>query len=362
MLGLLRNPGKATIMGLAASCAKEDRPMLSHNLVFSQPFRAEWVEQDLPGPGPCEVLIRTHKTLISTGTELTAYTGDFPPCSVWDGVVQYPWQPGYSSVGEVVAAGPEVGEFQPGQRVASWGPHATYALQPLTQVQAIPDGVSDDQAVFWNLGKTVMNGVRLARIALGEAVVLVGMGILGQLATQYAALSGAWPLIAVDLSELRLEMARDLGATHALLGGRDELLAQVRAITRRRMADVAFEITGNQRVIPLVVRLVRRLGRVVLLGSPRGKVELDFHDEVHTLGLQIIGAHVSTQPEAETPCNPWTPERNGELFFDLVMAGRLQVAELITHRLPWRDAPAAYEMLVTDRTRAMGVVLEGWAD
>jgi 2-desacetyl-2-hydroxyethyl bacteriochlorophyllide A dehydrogenase len=362
MLGLLRDPGKATIMGLAASCAKENRLMLSHNLVFSQPLRAEWVERELPEPGPGEVLIRTHKTLISTGTELTAYTGDFPPGSVWSGVVQYPWHPGYCNVGEVVEVGPGVVVYKPGQRVASWGPHATYALQPLSQVQAIPDGVTDDQAVFWNLGKTVMNGVRLARIALGEAVVLVGVGILGQLATQYAALSGAWPLVVVDLSELRLEMARKHGATHALLGGRDELLAQVREITRGRMADVAFEITGNQRVIPMVVRLVRRLGRVVLLGSPRGKVELDFHDEVHTLGLQIIGAHVSTHPEVETPYNPWTPERNGELFFDLVMAGKLQVAELITHRLPWRDAPAAYERLATDRTKVMGVVLEGWTD
>jgi len=334
--------------------------MLSRSLYFPRACQAEWSDVELPEPGPGKVLIRTRKTLISTGTELTAYTGDFPPGSVWAGVVQYPWQPGYSNVGEVVGVGPGVTGYEPGQRVASWGPHATHAIQPRSQVQAIPDGVTDDQALFWNLGKTVMNGVRLAKIALGEAVVLVGAGILGQLAVQYAALSGAMPLIAVDLSERRLGMARDHGATHTLPGGRDELESDVWEITRGRMADVAFEITGNQSVIPVAVRLVRRLGRVVLLGSPRGKVELDFHDEVHTLGLQIIGAHVSTHPEVETPYNPWTPERNGQLFFDLVLAARLRVDDLITHRYPWRDAPAAYEMLVTDRTRAIGVVLEGW--
>jgi threonine dehydrogenase-like Zn-dependent dehydrogenase len=82
---------------------------------------------------------------------------------------------------------------------------------------------------------------------------------------------------------------------------------------------------------------------------------------VHTLGLQIIGAHVSTHPEVETPYNPWTPVRNGELFFDLVLAGKLRVDDLITHRYHWREAPAAYEMLVTDRTQAMGVILEGWS-
>lgn len=341
--------------------------MLSHKLVFSEPFRAEWTEVDVPGPGPGEILVRTRKTLISTGTELTAYTGDFPPDSIWATYIQYPFRdPGYSNVGEVVALGPDVIGYEIGQRVASWGRHAIYNIQHLSGrfagVRVIPDDVTDDQAVFWNLGKTVLNGVRLAHIALGEAVVLVGVGILGQLATQYAHLSGAFPLIAVDLSERRLQMAQVHGATHTLIGGRDELLDEIREITRGRMADVAFEITGNQHVIPSILRMVRRLGRVILLGSPRGKVEVDFHNEVHTLGLQVIGAHVTTHPEVGTPFNPWTADRNGELFFDLVMAGRLQVDDMITHRYPWREAPAAYEMLAADRTQAMGVVLEGWED
>ena len=89
---------------------------------------------------------------------------------------------------------------------------------------------------------------------------------------------------------------------------------------------------------------------------------MNFHNEVHIQGLQIIGAHVTTQPQVGTPYNPWTPARNGELFFELVLAGRLKVDDLITHRYSWREAPAAYEMLVADRTQAMGVVLEGWRD
>lgn len=337
--------------------------MLCYRLIFSEPFQAEWEEMDLPDPGPGEILVRTRKTLISTGTELTAYTGDFPPNSVWAGYIQYPWrEPGYSNVGEVMVLGPDVTEYEVGQRVVSWGRHASYNIQPASRVQAIPDGVTDDQALFWNLSKTVMNGVRLARIALGEAVVLLGAGLLGQLATQLINLSGGFPIIVVDLSERRLQMAQAHGATHTLLGGRDELLDDIRQITRGRMADIVFEITGNQNVIPLILRMVRRLGRVIILGSPRGKVEVDFHDEVHTLGLQVIGAHVSTHPEAETPYNPWTAARNGELFFDLVIAGRLQLDGMITHRYPWREAPAAYETLAADRTQAMGVVLEGWQE
>jgi len=343
--------------------------MIGQKLVFTQPYKAEWVEVEVPEPGAGEVLIRTRKALISTGTELTAYTGDFPSGSVWARYIQYPFDGvGYSNVGEIVALGPGVTGYEIGQRVASWGRHATLQVMPLEGlfkgVQVMPSDITDDQAVFWNLGKTVMNGVRLARIALGEAVVLVGVGILGQLAAQYASLSGAFPLIAVDLSEQRLRMAQAHchGATHGLIGDREGLLDEIREITRGRMADVAFEITGNQHVIPLALRMVRRLGRVILLGSPRGKVEVDFHDQVHTLGLQVIGAHVTTHPECETPFNPWTADHHGELFFDLVAAGRLQVDRMITHRYEWRDAPEAYRMLAADRTQAMGVLLEGWPE
>jgi threonine dehydrogenase-like Zn-dependent dehydrogenase len=69
---------------------------------------------------------------------------------------------------------------------------------------------------------------------------------------------------------------------------------------------------------------------------------------------------VSTHPEVETPFNPWIKRRNAELFCNLAVAGRLQLDDLITHRYLWRDAPAAFKMLVEDRTQAMAVILERW--
>jgi len=339
--------------------------MHSRRLVFSEPFHAEWRHEELPEPGAGELLIRTRKTLISIGTEMTAYTGNFPADSAWANWIRYPFgEVGYSNVGEVISLGSDVDGFDLGQRVASWGGHAIANIQALegvyAGVQAIPDAVSDEQAVFWQLGKTVLNGVRLAKIALGEAVVVIGVGIVGQLAVQYAHLCGAFPVIAVDLSPERLELARAHGATHILAGGRDEIVDEVTEITRGRLADVVFEATGNQHVIPPSLRLARRLGRIIILGSPQGKVEIDFHDEVHTMGLQIIGAHVSTHPHVATPFNLWTAERNGELFFDLVMNDRLRVDDLITHRYLWQDAPSAYAMLHDNRLQALGVLLEGW--
>jgi 2-desacetyl-2-hydroxyethyl bacteriochlorophyllide A dehydrogenase len=335
--------------------------MRSHHLTLAEPFHLRWDELDVPDPGPGEVLIETRKTLISTGTELTAYMGDFPPDSVWSDYVVYPWRGlGYSNVGRVAALGPGVDELEVGQRVMSNGRHATLNLRPVTGVWPIPDDITDDQAVFLDIGRTVMNGVRLARIAFGESVVIIGAGILGQLATQYLSRSGACPLTVIDLSEWRLEMASAHGATHTLLGGRDGLLADIRRITRARMADVAFEVTGNEVVIPSILQVVRPMGRVILLGSPRHPVMVNFHNEVHTLGLQIIGAHTSTQAEVETGHSPWTRVRNSEVFFDLTKLGWLRLDAMITHRVDWRDAPSAYQMLASDRSRALGVVLEGW--
>jgi threonine dehydrogenase-like Zn-dependent dehydrogenase len=86
--------------------------------------------------------------------------------------------------------------------------------------------------------------------------------------------------------------------------------------------------------------------------------EVDFHDEVHTFGLHIIGAHNSTHTPVETPYNVWTLQRDRELFLDLVAAGEVRVADLITHRFPWQEAPAAFRALWEDRTRFMGAILD----
>lgn len=327
-------------------------------VVFRGPRDAAIEEVPLAEPGRGQVLIRTLFSLISTGTELTAYSGDFPPDSAWSRYIRYPWVAGYANVGEVVALGPDVTNVSEGQRVLSTGPHASLVLADAERVTPIPDDVSSEEASFMVLSTISLIGVRLAEIKLGEAVVVLGAGLVGQLAAQYARLSGGFPVISVDLAPSRLETARGHGATHTLVGGRPELIDEIRALTRGRLADVAIEATGNPKVIPSLFRWVRRRGRVILLGSPRGKTEVDFHDEVHTFGLQVIGAHNSVHPTAETPYNVWTQARDGELFLDLLSAKQIGVADLISHRYPWQEAPAAYDMLLTDRTQAMAVLLE----
>ena len=317
---------------------------------------AEWGD-----PGPGEVLLRMRATLISTGTELTAMSGDFPPDSAWARYIRYPHHPGYSAVGEVIAVGEGVEGWRVGQRAQSWARHASHGLVKAAGLLPVPEGVADEEAVFATLAEIAMNGLRRGRVAFGESVVLVGAGLVGQLALQWCRKAGAWPVIAVDVAERRLEIARESGATQTIAALSQDAVAEVEALADGG-ADVVFEVTGNPRAIPGCLKLARRLGRVVLLGSPRGPVSVDFHDDAHSRGLEIIGAHNSTHPRHEQPNTPWTIARHTRLFLDWLAAGEARVEHLITHRLPGRQAPEAFRMLLADRSQAMGVVLDWTVD
>jgi len=326
--------------------------------VFTAPRQVILEPQEFGGPGSGQVLLKTERTLISTGTELTALTGDFPPNSAWASYVRYPFGVGYSNVATVLEVGEGVEQVKPGDRVASSAAHATHALYPAEHLRPIPEGVDSEAAAFATLAEIAMGGVRRSRLMFGESVVIVGAGLLGQLAACFCRAGGAWPIIVIDTAEPRLPFAQRMGATHTLARTADDTREEVKRLTKGRMADIVFEVTGNPRAIPGAVKLARKLGRVVLLGSPRGPVTIDLHDEVHSLSLEIIGAHNSAHPPAETSNTPWAIARHVELFFDWQAAGVVDVRPLITHRYPWRQTPEAFQMLLEDRTRALGVILD----
>ncbi|KYH39636.1 MAG: hypothetical protein AYL33_007740 [Candidatus Bathyarchaeota archaeon B63] len=298
---------------------------------------------------------------MSTGTELTILSGDYPKGSVWNNITKYPVVPGYSNCGVVEEIGPDVQEIKVGDRVSSTAPHAEYAIVREDHAVKVPDDVSDEEATFGTLSAIVMNSVRLANIKLGESVIVVGVGILGQLACQFSRLCGGYPIIAIDLSQRRLEIARKLGATYSINPREEDAEERVRELTGGRGGDVVFEVTGNPKVIPWELSLTKRQGRLIILSSPRGLTELDFHDLVNWPSRIIIGAHSSSHPSHETPYNPWTWKRNIQLFFKLLSAGIVNVKDLITDRYKWTEAEAAYQRLLDplgERLQSLGVILD----
>lgn len=327
-------------------------------IVFPVPGNVTIEDRPRPTPRHGELLVKTHRTLVSTGTELTILSGDFPPHSEWARYGTFPFAPGYNNVGVVVDVADDVDAGWIGRRIASYGTHSSYVTAPVQSVHTVPDELTDDQAAFFTIGEIVINGVRRSKATLGEAVVVYGLGLLGQLTAQFCALCGARPVIGVDVVSHRLDVLPNTTPFATVDSGRRDVAEEVHRLTRGRMADVVFEVTGNHHLIPEEFAALRPQGRFVVLSSPRGPTLIDFHDLCNSPSYTIIGAHNRSHPQHETPDNPWTKQRNVELFFDLVGAGDIDVDTLISHRAPLAQGPELYRMLLKSRSEALGVILD----
>ncbi|HEU4754199.1 MAG TPA: zinc-binding dehydrogenase, partial [Armatimonadota bacterium] len=269
--------------------------MKTWNIVFTGPATAELRHEPVPELGPTQVLIRARKTLISMGTELICYQRNFAPGTHWDRWVRYPFHPGYSMAGVVEAVGAEVEGFRPGDRVVSREGHRQLVVVESTRPLKIPDEVSDEEGTWFGIACIVQNAVRRAEHELGDAVVVVGLGPLGQLAVQYARLGGAREVIGIDPVPQRLERAARW-LTAALPVPVDQARDAVRDRTEGRGADVVYDVTGHPAVLPAALALPRRFGKLVLLGDAGTPSEQRLTSDLLTRGLRIIGTHYNNQP------------------------------------------------------------------
>lgn len=324
---------------------------------FDGPRQCSVQNYECVWPTPGHALVQSRLSLISTGTELTLYGGEFPAQSVWARMARYPFTPGYANIGVVQDVGAGVDPGWIGARVATRGRHRKLNVLGVDALWRVPESIPDEQAVFFTLAQTVMNGVRRGQVGWGDAVAVFGLGILGQLAVRCCRLCGARPVFGIDLASKRLALLpSDVGIQPLDAADGIEAVRQaIAAKTRERMVDCAFEVTGLPQTIPDAIRTLRRQGRFVLLSSPRGKTEFDFHDLCNSPSYTIIGTHGGSHPPVATPDNPWTRERHTEFFFDLLRAGELDLARLLTRKVHFSHAPAIYQSLWEARTQELGV-------
>jgi 2-desacetyl-2-hydroxyethyl bacteriochlorophyllide A dehydrogenase len=331
--------------------------MNNPTVVFPEPRAVAVEDRERPAPGPGEVLVETDTSLVSTGTELTVLSGEYPEGSIWDEYGTYPFVPGYANVGTVVESGAKT-TIEPGTRVATWSPHAAYVTAHADECVVVPDDISDERACPFVIAQIVMNGVRRGRTDWGETAVVYGLGILGQLAVRCCRLAGVETVFGVDLAADRIEYLPDEAGVVGIDASATDPAEAVEERTDGRLADVVFEVTGNPAAIPGEFDALRDQGRLVLLSSPRGETELDFHDYVNGPSTEIIGAHQMSHPPVATKQNPWTKSRHADLYFSYLRQGRLSVDGLFSHVRPFESAPELYESLLEDRTDAMAVRME----
>ena len=336
-------------------------PLTARRAIFPEIKKVEWETINLPDAlQSTEVRVRTARTLVSAGTEIAIYSGSHIGYSTpGSRYPRLPFRPGYIYTGTIEAAGAGVTAFKPGDRVVGGMGHQDVVVVDTTRgdLDLIPDGVSFEQACLARISCISLQGIRLARISMGEKVVVFGQGLIGQFARQLAALDGAATTAAVDLIDRRLEVARRHGATHPVNPSRDDLAAALTSATGGRGVDVAIEATGNPAVITDALHAVAPLGRVILLGSPRGRIEIDPYSDIHSKGVSLIGAHANTTAQAANPYYRWTLEEQRRVTLELMRQGRLHTEGLVSHRVAPDDALPIWDALTTRAADFLGVVI-----
>ncbi len=353
-----------------------------------------------PQAPPNGVLVRTHASLISAGTDRSViglakkgYIGkalDRPDLArkvlnrartegylatykVVKNLIAEPIPLGYSLVGEVVEVGREVNDAAPGDRVACAGlghaNHAEMVAVPRNLFVRVPDAVTDEQAAYVTLGAIAMHGIRQADQQFGATVLVVGLGLVGALAVQLCVAAG-YRVIGLDLDPRKLELARGLGAVAALLPGDPNLAAAIGAETRGFGVDAVLICAGSRdsgAVFEQVAALCRDRARVVVVGDVKMDISRRtyFEKELEILQSRSYGpgrydpAYEEKGQDYPIGYVRWTERRNMQSFLDLVADGRIDPTRLTTHRFPIDRAKEAYGLVTGKQPDfTVGIVLE----
>lgn len=270
---------------------------------------------------------------------------------------------GYCNVGVVRESG-AVG-FRSGDRVISNGSHADVVNVPKNLCARIPDCVSDEAASFAVLASIGLQGIRLAQPTLGEAFVVTGVGLIGLLTVQMLRAQGC-RVLAIDFDEAKLELARSFGAVTCNPGAGEDPVSAGVTLSRGQGVDgvIITASTKSSDPVTQAAHMCRKRGRIVLVGVTGLELNrADFYEK--ELSFQVScsygpGRYDSAYEEQghDYPIGfvRWTEQRNFEAVLDMLASGALDVASLISHRVPFEEAPRAYQLLSTDKA-ALGIVL-----
>jgi threonine dehydrogenase-like Zn-dependent dehydrogenase len=331
-----------------------------------------------PRPGAGEALLRITTTTIC-GTDVHILKGEYP---VREGLVV-----GHEPVGVIEELGPGVEGYEIGQRVlvgaitpcgqcraclsgalsqcgrsegyhalGGWrfgntinGSQAEYLIVPSAQANMalVPDELSDEQVVLLaDIASTGISGAESANVRIGDSVVVFAQGPIGICASIGARLSGAALVIGVDGDEHRLAFARQMGVDVTLNYQDCDVVAEVRRLTGGG-ADVAIEALGTQGTFENSLRSLRPGGTLSSLGVYSGKLSIPYDAWSAGLGDYRV---------VSTLC-PGGKERMRRLL-EMVRAGRLDLAPMITHRFALDDIAEAYELFMSRRDGVMKIAIK----
>jgi 2-desacetyl-2-hydroxyethyl bacteriochlorophyllide A dehydrogenase len=307
---------------------------------------------DLQPPAPGEVVVRTRFSLMSTGTENIIFNRLFEPGTHWDAWVKYPFYPGYAALGTVESVGSGVTDPHEGQRVVVRRGHASRHVLLARDCYPVPDSLDSRSAAWFALAKIAFMGARAAQYSLGDSVLIIGAGPVGQMSVRWARAAGLRVIVAVDRFEGRLDLAARGGATAVVGKAIHEAERDIRAANGGNLTRVVIDGTGNQDVFSAALKMAADHGRVVVLGDTGTPSGQHLTPDLITRGLTVGGAH-DGHVDAQ-----WSESAITRLFFDLAVSGRFDLEGLISHTFAPDDCIKAYETANTRREETMGILFD----
>lgn len=340
----------------------EPRAITARALWLAAPRAAEFRREVVPPPGPGELRVRAIASALSQGTELLVYRGQAPPDLPLDlptlaGSFAFPIKYGYAVVGRVVDIGAGVAGFAPGDAVFVHHPHQSAFVVPAQPAVGpaplrLPEGLDPFLGLFTANLETAINVLLDTPLRLGETALVFGQGVVGLLIAQLLRRAGLGHVIAVDPLPARRELSRRLGADEAVAP--DEVADTIRQLTGGRGADVAIEASGVGAALQAAIEGVAVEGTVVVVSWYGTKpVPLALGGHFHRGRVRLRSSQVGRLDPALAP--RWDAARR--LALAVALLPELRLAGMISHRLPFEEAPAAYRLVDERPGETVQVVL-----
>jgi 2-desacetyl-2-hydroxyethyl bacteriochlorophyllide A dehydrogenase len=331
--------------------------------VMPRPYEIEIHSYPIPEPGPGQILVENEASAISAGTELAVYTGVHQwlndPTRTWP---RFPFTPGYSGVGRVVAIGAGVVAHAVGDRVIYDARHESHGLVDVAGGRALvaPIGASvpPQVAAFATLARFPLTALVQSGPIVGQSVAVFGLGLIGQIALRLYAAAGAYPLVGVDPVARRRAIAERTAGAVAVDAAVDDLRDALRLANGGALPDIVVDATGVPNAVNAAMHVVADGGKVVMVGSPRGIAgDVDFYWNLHGRSIQLIGAHGSAIGVEPREKFPFVRERAMRLLVHFIESGKLRIDDVITHYIHAAEIKAMYDGLLSQRDDFIGVAV-----
>jgi 2-desacetyl-2-hydroxyethyl bacteriochlorophyllide A dehydrogenase len=342
-------------------------------LLLTEPRSLRLDAYEDPPTAPDQIRADAIVSGVSHGTELALYRGVSPfdgkrfdpDLRVFvedDRAESYPMRLGYEWVGTVGEVGAEVRALRVGDHVHLALPHrgtqiVTISDDARAPWTVLPKSFDPERAALLQSTTIALQAIHDARLQLGDTVAVFGLGALGLLAVQLARVSGAAWLAGVDPIAGRRELARQLGADVVLDPSACDAGREITIAAGRSGVDVAIELSGRYAALHQAMRSVKLAGTVVAAGFYTGAAgnDLRLGEEWHHNRLTLVSSMSGWGAPHREP--GWDRRRLRATALGLLSHGRLEVDALVTHRIPFRQAAEAYELIDRSPEKTLRVVL-----